>query len=88
MKPSLWIFYFYPSLTVVKAISIILHTQNKSIMDYNKIVFRYRYARFFELVSSKSDGAVVRSLEDNTTKIVSSRQKFSHLESIEYIPIR
>ncbi|HET7117253.1 MAG TPA: DUF5606 domain-containing protein, partial [Hanamia sp.] len=38
----------------------------------------------FELLSSKSDGAVVRSLEDNTTKFVSTRQhNFSQLESIE-----
>lgn len=38
----------------------------------------------FELVGSKPDGAIVRSLEDNTTKFVSSRKhNFSHLESIE-----
>ena len=38
----------------------------------------------FEMVSSKSDGAVVRSLEDNTSKFVSTRlHNFSHLESIE-----
>jgi hypothetical protein len=36
------------------------------------------------LLSSKSDGAVLRSLEDNSTKFVSTRQhNFSHLESIE-----
>jgi hypothetical protein len=38
----------------------------------------------FELLSSKADGAVVRSLEDNSSKFVSSRiHNFSHLESIE-----
>lgn len=38
----------------------------------------------FELVASKGDGAIVRSLEDKSTKFVSSRQhSFSHLESIE-----
>lgn len=38
----------------------------------------------FELVASKADGGIVRSLEDKTTKFVSSRQhSFSHLESIE-----
>ena len=53
-------------------------------MDYNKIVSVTGMPGLFELVSSKSDGAVVRSLEDNTTKFVSSRQhNFSHLESIE-----
>jgi hypothetical protein len=53
-------------------------------MDYNKIVSVTGLTGLFELVSSKSDGAVVRSLEDNTTKFVSTRQhNFSHLESIE-----
>ena len=38
----------------------------------------------FELLTSKNDGAIVRSLEDNSTKFVSSRiHNFSHLESIE-----
>lgn len=38
----------------------------------------------YELVSSKADGGVVRSLEDKTTKFVSNRvHNFSHLESIE-----
>ena len=38
----------------------------------------------FELISSKNDGALLRSLKDKTTKFVSSRvHQFSHLESIE-----
>lgn len=38
----------------------------------------------FELVSSRNDGAVVKSLIDGTAKFVSSRiHNFSHLESIE-----
>lgn len=53
-------------------------------MDYNKIVSVTGLPGLYELLSSKSDGAVVRSIEDNTTKFVSSRQhNFSHLESIE-----
>jgi hypothetical protein len=53
-------------------------------MDYNKIVSVTGMPGLFELVSSKSDGAVVRSLDDNSTKFVSTRQhNFSHLESIE-----
>ncbi|MEO9209652.1 MAG: DUF5606 domain-containing protein [Ginsengibacter sp.] len=53
-------------------------------MDYNKIVSVTGLTGLFELLSSKSDGAVVRSLEDNTSKFVSTRQhNFSHLESIE-----
>lgn len=53
-------------------------------MDYNKIVSVTGMPGLFELLSSKSDGAVVRSLDDNTTRFVSTRQhNFSHLESIE-----
>lgn len=53
-------------------------------MDYNKIVSVTGLPGLFELLSSKSDGAVVRSLDDNTSKFVSTRQhNFSHLESIE-----
>ena len=53
-------------------------------MEYNKLVSVTGMPGLFELLSSKSDGAVVRSLDDNTTKFVSSRQhNFSHLESIE-----
>lgn len=38
----------------------------------------------FELLSSKADGGVVRSLDDKSTKFVSTRiHQFSHLESIE-----
>lgn len=53
-------------------------------MEYNKIVSVTGLPGLFELLSSKSDGGVVRSLEDNSTKFVSTRQhNFSHLESIE-----
>ncbi len=38
----------------------------------------------YELLSSKADGGLVRSLEDKSTKFVSNRvHQFSHLESIE-----
>lgn len=53
-------------------------------MDYHKIVSVTGLSGLFELLSSKSDGAVLRSLEDKTSKFVSNRQhNFSHLESIE-----
>jgi hypothetical protein len=53
-------------------------------MDYNKIISVTGLTGLFELVSSKSDGALVRSLEDKSTKFVSNRvHNFSHLESIE-----
>ena len=43
----------------------------------------------YELLSSKSDGAIVRSLDDKTTRFVSSRiHNFSHLESIEVYTVR
>ncbi len=38
----------------------------------------------YEILNSKTDGAIVRSLDDDTTKFVSSRvHNLSHLESIE-----
>lgn len=53
-------------------------------MEYNKLVSITGIGGLFELVASKADGGIVRSLEDKTTKFVSSRQhSFSHLESIE-----
>jgi hypothetical protein len=53
-------------------------------MEYGKIIAITGMGGLFELVGSKQDGAVVRSLDDKTTKFVSSRvHNFSHLESIE-----
>ena len=53
-------------------------------MEYNKLVAVTGLPGLFELVSSKSDGAVVRSLEDGSTKFAATRShNFSHLESIE-----
>lgn len=41
------------------------------------------------MLSSKADGAVVRSLEDNSSRFVSSRiHNFSHLESIEVYTVK
>lgn len=53
-------------------------------MEYNNLISVTGFSGLFELVSSKSDGAIVRSLDDNSTKFVSNRiHQFSHLESIE-----
>ena len=53
-------------------------------MEYNRIVAVTGMPGLYEIVSSKNDGALVRSLEDGTTKFVSSRiHNLSHLESIE-----
>ena len=53
-------------------------------MEYSKLVSVTGLGGLFELVASKTDGAIVRSLDDKTTRFVSSRiHNFSHLESIE-----
>ena len=53
-------------------------------MEYKKLVAVTGLNGLFELISSKADGGLVRSLEDKTTKFVSNRShSFSHLESIE-----
>lgn len=58
-------------------------------MEYGKIIAVTGLPGLFELVSSKSDGAIVRSLDDKTTRFVSSRvHNFSHLESIEIYTVR
>lgn len=58
-------------------------------MEYGKIISITGMGGLFELVGSKKDGAIVKSLDDNTTKFVSSRiHNFSHLESIEVYTVR
>jgi len=53
-------------------------------MEYNKIISVTGLGGLYELVGSKTDGAIVRSLDDKTVKFISSRQhNFSHLESVE-----
>lgn len=58
-------------------------------MEYNQLVAVSGLPGLFELVSSKADGGIVRSLEDSSTRFVSTRvHQFSHLESIEVYTIR
>ncbi len=53
-------------------------------MDYNKIIAVTGLPGLYEMLSSKNDGAIVRSLDDKTAKFVSNRvHNFSHLETIE-----
>jgi hypothetical protein len=53
-------------------------------MEYSKIVAVTGLPSLFELISSKADGAIVRSLDDKSTKFVSSRiHKMTQLETIE-----
>ena len=58
-------------------------------MEYSKIIAVSGLQGLHELVSSKNDGAIVRSLDDKSTRFVSSRiHNFSHLESIEIYTVR
>src|ERR687893_491943 len=53
-------------------------------MEYRKLIAVTGMPGLYEVLSSKADGAIVRSLEDQSTKFVSSRiHNLSHLESIE-----
>jgi hypothetical protein len=67
----------------------ILQPQNSQNMEYNRIVAITGLPGLYEVVSSKTDGAIVRSLEEKTTRFVSSRiHNLSHLESIEVYTVR
>lgn len=53
-------------------------------MEYSRIVAVTGMPGLYEILNSKTDGAIVRSLEDGSTKFISSRvHNLSHLESIE-----
>jgi hypothetical protein len=53
-------------------------------MQYREIVAVTGLGGLFQLLASKQDGAIVRSLEDKSTRFVSSRvHNFTPLESIE-----
>lgn len=57
-------------------------------MEYSKIISVTGLSGLFELLSSKADGAIVRSLDDKSSRFVSSRiHNFSHLESIEIFTV-
>jgi hypothetical protein len=58
-------------------------------MEYSKLVAVTGLPGLFELINSKTDGAIVRSLDDKSSRFVSSRiHNFSHLESIEVYTVR
>ena len=60
-----------------------------TVMDYNRLVSVTGLGGLYELLSSKADGGVVKSLEDKSTKFVSTRlHSFSHLESIEVFTVK
>lgn len=69
--------------------SILQPLNNDDFMEYSKLVAVSGLPGLFELLNSKTDGAIVRSLEDKTTRFVSSRiHSFSQLESIEIFTVR
>jgi hypothetical protein len=73
----------------VEVFSVYIAAPNFSDMEYNRIVAVTGLPGLFEVLSSKSDGAIVRSLEDGSTKFISSRvHNLSHLESIEIYTVR
>jgi Domain of unknown function (DUF5606) len=58
-------------------------------MEYSKIISVVGLPGLYELINTKSDGAIVRSLDDKSTRFASSRiHNFSHLESIEVYTTR
>ncbi|HEX6333398.1 MAG TPA: DUF5606 domain-containing protein [Flavisolibacter sp.] len=58
-------------------------------MEYSRIVAVTGMPGLYEVLSSKADGAIVRSLEDKSTRFISSRvHNLSHLESIEIYTVR
>ena len=58
-------------------------------MEYSKLIAVSGLPGLFELLTSKSDGAIATSLENNKTQFISSRaHQFSHLESIEVFTTR
>lgn len=53
-------------------------------MEYGKIIAITGLPGLYEMMNSKGDGAIVRSLDDQSTRFVSGRvHQFTHLESIE-----
>ena len=61
-----------------------MHLTNNVDMEYSNLISVTGFSSLFELVSTKSDGAIVKSLEDDSIKFVSNRlHQFSHRESIE-----
>ncbi len=57
-------------------------------MRYNEIVAITGLSGLYQLISTKSDGAIVKNLDDNTTKFVAARShNVTPLDSIEVFTI-
>ena len=58
-------------------------------MEYSKLISVTGMPGLFEFVATKTDGAIVRSLDDKATKFVSNRMhQFSQVVNIEVFTIR
>ena len=58
-------------------------------MDYYKLLAVTGTSGLFELIKTRADGTIVKSLDDNTVKFLSARgNTFTHLETIEIFTIR
>lgn len=58
-------------------------------MQYHNLISVSGLSGLYQLIGTKADGAIVKSVEDNTTKFISSRlHQFSHIEGIEVYTIR
>jgi hypothetical protein len=69
--------------------SVYIAAPKFSEMEYNRIVAVTGMPGLYEVINSKADGAIVRSLDDKSTKFVSSRvHNLSHLESIEIYTVK
>jgi hypothetical protein len=57
--------------------------------EYSKIIAVTGLPGLYELINSKTDGAIVRSLDDKSTKFISSRiYKLTQLETIEVFTVK
>jgi hypothetical protein len=57
--------------------------------EYSKVIAVTGLPGLYELISSKADGAIVRSLEDKSTRFISSRiYKVTQLETIEVFTVK
>ncbi len=53
-------------------------------MEYSKIIAVTGFSELFELIISKADGAILKSMKDKTSKFISSRvNQFTQLTTIE-----
>ncbi len=76
--------YFHANLKINYPKKYIFAAPLNDIMEYREIVAVTGLSGLYQLLTTKSDGAIVRSVADKTTKFISARQhNVTPLESIE-----